>query len=138
MKDKRFAALAVVALLITALCAAQVYTANGKRDPFDSPAPEPVATGPAAPPPLERRPPGLSGLLVSEVTVAGLAGSQQDQVVILKGVDKVSYLARKGSKLFDGHVFSITPAEVVFIRETDSRDPKKTVRVVKRLYTEDK
>jgi hypothetical protein len=137
MKAKRFLALTVVTIFATALCLAQIYTSNGKRDPFDSPAEEPATTV-TGPPPLDRRPPGLSGLLISEVTVAGLAGSQQDNVVILKGVDKVSYLARKGSKLFDGYVVSISAEEVVFLRETDPRDAKKTVKVVKRLYTEDK
>jgi hypothetical protein len=92
-----------------------------------------------APPAPDKRPPGLTGLLISEVTVAGTAASLQERVVILKGVDKVTYLARKGARLFDGFVADITPDEVIFNREiVDPNGGKRSVRIVKRLYTEDK
>ncbi len=132
----------VVGLLVIclpALCLAQGYQSQGKRDPFEGPKEQVNANQMYTPPPLDRRPPGLTGLMIAEVTVAGLAGSQQENVVILKGADRVSYLARKGSKLFDGYVSSITSEEVIFIRDlVDGQTTKKTTRVVKRLYTEDK
>jgi hypothetical protein len=91
------------------------------------------------PPSLDKRPPGLPGLMISEVTVTGVAGTQQERVAILKGIDNASYLARKGSKLYDGYLSVISPEEVVFVREMiDEHGAKKTVKVVKRLYTEDK
>jgi Tfp pilus assembly protein PilP len=117
---------------------AQNYDSQGKRDPFMGPreaAPPPNL----APPAPDKRPPGLTGLLISEVTVAGTAASLQERVVILKGVDKVTYLARKGDRLFDGFVADITPDEVIFNREiVDPNGGKRSVRIVKRLYTEDK
>lgn len=130
----------LVAVCFTALGHAQNYTSLGKRDPFVAPRAarddEPQIV---APPPLDRRPPGLSGLLVSEVTVAGMAGNQQEKVVILKGVDKVSYLAKNGAKLFDGYIQAIGDNEVAFQREVvDTRGNKKVSKVVKRLFTEDK
>lgn len=116
------------------------YTSQGKRDPFAAPRQakedEPQVL---PPPPLDKRPPGLSGLLISEVTVSGMAGTHQDKVIILKGVDKVSYLARKGSKLFDGYIQLISDNEAVFQREVvDTKGNKRISKVVKRLYTEDK
>ncbi len=116
------------------------YTSQGKRDPFLAPRQakedEPQVL---PPPPLNQRPPGLSGLLISEVTVSGMAGTHQDKVIILKGADKVSYLARKGSKLFDGYIQVINDNEAVFQREVvDTKGNKKISKVVKRLFTEDK
>ncbi len=116
------------------------YTSQGKRDPFLAPRPskedEPQVL---PPPPLNQRPPGLSGLLISEVTVSGMAGTHQDKVIILKGADKVSYLARKGSKLFDGYIQVINDNEAVFQREVvDTKGNKRISKVVKRLFTEDK
>jgi len=151
----RTAVLILVAVCLSALASAQQqkppeqnpteynppdYSPDGKRDPFLAPRQakddEPQIV---APPPLDKRPPGLSGLLVSEVTVAGMAGTHQDKVVILKGVDKVSYLARKGSKLFDGYLQVINDNEVVFQREVvDTKGNKRISKVVKRLFTEDK
>ena len=126
-------------ICLSAVCIAQNYQSKGKRDPFEGPKEQVAANQMYTPPPLDRRPPGLTGLMIAEVTVAGLAGSQQENVVILKGADRVSYLARKGSKLFDGYVASMTSEEVVFMRDTvDGQPAKKTTKIVKRLYTEDK
>jgi len=140
MKEGKF--ILVVGLLsvcLPALCLAQSYESQGKRDPFDGPKEEVVTNQMYTPPPLDRRPAGLTGLMISEVTVAGLAGSQQENVVILKGIDRVSYLARKGSKLFDGYVSTISSEEVVFVRDiVDGQAAKKATKIVKRLYTEDK
>ncbi len=129
----------LLVICVPALCLAQGYQSQGKRDPFEGPKEQVSANQMYTPPPLDRRPPGLTGLMIAEVTVAGLAGSQQESVVILKGADRVSYLARKGSKLFDGYVSAISSEEVVFVRDiVDGQAAKKTARVVKRLYTEDK
>ena len=129
----------LLVICVPALCLAQGYQSQGKRDPFEGPKEQVVANQMYTPPPLDRRPPGLTGLMIAEVTVAGLAGSQQENVVILKGADRVSYLARKGSKLLDGYVASISSEEVVFMRDVvDGQTAKKAIKIVKRLYTEDK
>ncbi len=118
------------------------YNSHGKRDPFldlraTSARPQPPRV--LAPPPLEKRPPGLAGLLVAEVTVTGTASGPTAQIVILKGIDDVSYFARQGTKLFDGYVEKITGDEVVFVQiQTDTRGEQKISRVTKRTQTEER
>lgn len=121
---------------------AQVYNPRGKRDPFINlqevfRQEQPQVFIPELPP-LSERPLGLVGLAISEVTVTGVAVGEGSRVVILRGVDDFTYLAREESKLFDGYVFEISEEEVVFIQEVlDPRGGRETLRVVKRLFTEE-
>ena len=121
---------------------AQVYNPRGKRDPFINlqeifRQQQPQVFIPELPP-LSERPLGLVGLAISEVTVTGVAIGEGRRVVILKGVDGFTYLAREENKLFDGYVFEISEEEVVFIQEVlDPRGGRETLRVVKRLFTEE-
>ena len=121
---------------------AQVYNPRGKRDPFVNlqelfRQQQPQVFIPELPP-LSERPLGLVGLAISEVTITGVAIAEDSRVVILKGVDNFTYLAREESKLFDGYVFEISNEEVVFIQEVlDPRGTRETLRVVKRLFTEE-
>jgi Tfp pilus assembly protein PilP len=118
------------------------YDSHGKRDPFQSllnsvKRPEPAKV--LAPPPLEKRPPGLAGLLVSEVTLTGTAKSPGSHIAILRGIDNVSYFAREGTKLYNGYVEKITDADVVFVREQVDTTGKKTIsRVTKQIQTENR
>lgn len=120
---------------------AEDYIAGGKRDPFrsllklKSIAPVEVVQ----PPPLAQRPPGLAGLLISEVTVTGTASNNTKNLVILRGIDEASYIAGADSKLFDGFLKEITEDQVVFVREVvDTRGNRKKSEVIKHLYTEDR
>ncbi len=121
---------------------AQVYNPRGKRDPFIDlqdlfRQEQPQVFIPELPP-LSERPLGLVGLAISEVTVTGVAVGEGNRVVILKGVDGFTYLAREENKLFDGYVFEISEEEVVFIQEVlDPRGGRETLKVVKRLFTEE-
>ena len=121
---------------------AQVYNPRGKRDPFINlqdlfRQEQPQVFIPELPP-LSERPLGLVGLAISEVTVTGVAVGEDNRVVILKGVDNFTYLAREENKLFDGYVFEISEEEVVFIQEVlDPRGGRETLKVVKRLFTEE-
>jgi len=121
---------------------AQVYNPRGKRDPFINlqeifRQEQPQVFIPELPP-LSERPLGLVGLAISEVTVTGVAIGEGRRVVILKGVDGFTYLAREENKLFDGYVFEISEEEVVFVQEVlDPRGGRETLRVVKRLFTEE-
>ncbi len=121
---------------------AQVYNPRGKRDPFINlqdlfRQEQPQVFIPELPP-LSERPLGLVGLAISEVTVTGVAVGEGNRVVILKGVDGFTYLAREENKLFDGYVFEISEEEVVFIQEVlDPRGRRETLKVVKRLFTEE-
>ncbi len=117
----------------------QSYEQGGRRDPFANPAhTRQVARRTIVePPPLSQRPAGLSGLLVSEVTVVGTAANKDRRIVILQGTDNFTYMAREETRLFDGYVESISSDEVVFIREIfDNTGQKTTRKVVKRFYTE--
>jgi hypothetical protein len=121
---------------------AQVYNPRGKRDPFINlqeifRQEQPQVFIPELPP-LSERPLGLVGLAISEVTVTGVAVGEGRRVVILRGVDDFTYLAREENKLFDGYVFEISEEELVFIQEVlDPRGGRETLRVVKRLFTEE-
>ena len=121
---------------------AQVYDPRGRRDPFVNlqelfRQQQPQVFIPELPP-LSERPLGLVGLAISEVTVTGVAVGEDNRVVILQGVDNFTYLAREENKLFDGYVFEISEEEVVFIQEVlDPRGGRETLRVVKRLFTEE-
>lgn len=119
-----------------------LYDSHGKRDPFldlksTSTRPQPPRV--PAPPPLEKRPPGLAGLLIAEVTVTGTASGSGTQIVILKGIDEVSYFAREGTKLFDGFLETIAGDEVVFVQiQTDTRGTERKAKVTKRTQTEER
>lgn len=132
--------LGIVLLAGSSSMLAQKYESRGKRDPFVSllHVKEAERVRIVPPPPLSQRPPGLPGLLVSEVTVAGIAAGPSGQLVVLKGIDGVSYLAKKGSTLFDGRIEEVSAERVLFSREqVDTRGNKKTSRVVKKMYSEE-
>lgn len=120
---------------------AEDYIPGSKRDPFVSLL-KLKNIGPAEvvqPPPLAQRPPGLAGLLISEVTISGTAASKSKNLVILRGIDESSYIAGAGSKLYNGFLKEITEDQVIFVREVvDTRGNRKKSEVVKRLYTEDR
>lgn len=126
---------AALIALATAPLAAQRYNPGGKRDPFQDLAAIRAKAAPemVEPPPFSQRPPGLSGLLISEVSVVGTAAGSDQRIAILQGADKFTYVAREGTKLFDGYVETIATDEVVFVREVfDTAGNKTTSEVVKR------
>ena len=137
-----FLVLLVCSLGLPSELLGQVYNPRGKRDPFINlqeifRQQQPQVFIPELPP-LSERPLGLVGLAISEVTVTGVAIGEDRRVVILKGVDGFTYLARGENKLFDGYVSEISEEEVVFIQEVlDPRGGRETLRVVKRLFTEE-
>lgn len=141
---KRIALLCCMGLPLSAALTpvlAEQYDSLGKRDPFVTlTRSAPVeALEVVPPPPLANRPPGLAGLLVSEVSVAGMASNSSQDLVILKGVDNFTYFASKGSKLFDGYLEDIMGEKIVFKREVQyTRGDKKIYTVVKSVYTEEK
>ncbi len=118
----------------------QTYGQRSKRDPFinlGAARSKEKAPTLVQPPPFSQRPPGLSGLLISEVGVVGTAASSKQRIVILKGTDNFTYVAREASKLFDGYVESINSTEVVFVREVfDTTGKKTTTKVVKQYSIE--
>jgi len=118
------------------------YDSLAKRDPFISLMKKEEKSDAAEmvlPPPLESRPPGLAGLLISEVTVSGMATGAAREMVILRGIDESTYFASEGTKLFDGYLEKVTGDQVMFKREqVDTRGKKRVSSVVKRIQTEDR
>ena len=117
---------------------AQKYDSKGKRDPFYDLELAQREFVPTKIQPLsgQRRPPGLAGWHIHELTVVGMASNHETRIVLLKGPDEFIYLAGIGSKLFDGYVANIADDEVVFTREmNDTGGNKTSIRVVKPLYT---
>ena len=121
---------------------AQIYDPRGRRDPFvdlDELFREetPEVFIPELPP-LSERPLGLVGLAIEEVAITGVAVGEESKVVLLRGVDGFTYMAREDGRLFDGYIFEISQQEVVFIQEAfDARGNQENVRVVKRLLSEE-
>lgn len=140
----RGALIAFTGWLVTGLIFAQgvAYDSQGKRDPFlnlQATTTRPPAPRIPAPPPLDQRPPGLAGLLIAEVTVVGTARGSGTEIVMLKGIDEITYFARGSTKLFDGYVEKVTEDEVVFVRvQVDTAGSEKTTRVTKRTQTEER
>lgn len=117
------------------------YEGLGKRDPFMSllSLREEDRTKLVPPPPLEERPPGLPGLLISEVSVAGVAAGNSKKIVVLKGIDGISYIAEPGSTLFDGQLKEVSEKGVVFSRTEKSTDGKsKSYKVTKPFNSSEK
>jgi hypothetical protein len=117
------------------------YKGLGKRDPFMSllNLKEEDRNKVVQPPPLEDRPPGLTGLLISEVSVAGVAAGKTKQVIVLKGIDGISYIAQPGSNLFDGILKEVNDKGVTFTRTAKTTDGKsKSYKVTKPFNSSEK
>jgi Tfp pilus assembly protein PilP len=100
---------------------AYVYEPSGRRDPFVSL----LGRGQEARPTTERLP-GLSGLLIGEVTVKGVLRDRTGFIAMLQGPDNKTYTVRTGDKLADGTVKSINQEKVIFSQ--DVSDPLSLVK----------
>lgn len=100
---------------------AYVYEPGGRRDPFVSL----VGRG-ETPPPQSVRPPGVSGLLIGEITVKGVVRDRTGFMAMLQAPDKKTYNVRVGDKLLDGSVKSISQETVIFSQ--DVNDPLSLVK----------
>lgn len=98
------------------------YDPGGRRDPFISltgRAGEVVTAAGA-------RPPGIAGVLVSEVTVKGVFKSPKGFIALVQAPDNRTYIIHAGDKVFDGTVKTITQDAVVFSQ--DVNDPLSLVK----------
>lgn len=100
---------------------AYVYEPAGRRDPFVSL----LGRGQEARP-TTVRPPGLSGLLIGEITVKGVLKDRTGFLAMLQGPDNKTYNVRVGDKLLDGTVKSINQERVIFSQ--DVSDPLSLVK----------
>jgi Tfp pilus assembly protein PilP len=102
--------------------AGYTYDPQGRRDPFVSllqRGADPRAN-------TANRPPGLPGVLISEVTVKGILKDPSGFIAMIEAPDKKTYIVRSGQKLLDGSVKSITVDSVVFSQ--DVTDPLSLVK----------
>ena len=91
------------------------YNPRGRRDPFVNPVPKPkVEVAVVAPP--SARPPGLKGVLVVEVEIAGVVVSKEPSMnlVTIAAPGGKRYFAHVGDPLFDAVVKSIKLDAVTF------------------------
>jgi Tfp pilus assembly protein PilP len=100
---------------------AYVYEPAGRRDPFISLLGRGEDTNPKA-----ARPPGLSGLLIGEITVKGVVRDRTGFIAMLQAPDNKTYTVRVGDKLLDGTVKSISQEKVIFSQ--DVNDPLSLVK----------
>jgi hypothetical protein len=98
------------------------YDPAGRRDPFISLSGRAgeVVTASGS------RPPGIGGVLVSEVTVKGVFRSQKGLIALVQAPDNRTYIIKNGDKVFDGTVKAITQDAVVFSQ--DVNDPLSLVK----------
>jgi Tfp pilus assembly protein PilP len=98
------------------------YDPAGRRDPFISLSGRAgeVVTASGA------RPPGIAGVLVSEVTVKGVFKSAKGFIALVQAPDNRTYIIHAGEKVYDGTVKTITQDAVVFSQ--DVNDPLSLVK----------
>ena len=107
--------------LILLLPEAGIVAADSKvvksRDPF-YPLPETPIEKPSSSPAKSpvSRPPGLKGTLISETSLVGIVSSGEFYLALLETEDEVTYIAKVGSRLFDGKVILISDNGVLFSR----------------------
>jgi len=107
------------------------YDPGGRRDPFRSLFEE-SATRRKGP-----RPPGIAGMLVTEIDLAGIVKDPQGgNIALFMGSDNKGYFLRAGDEVYDGTVLAVDPAAgaVTFRQQVDDPRLIKPYRdVVKRL-----
>lgn len=108
------------------------YDAGDRRDPFRSLRARNRVELPKGP-----RPEGKPGLLIEELSLAGVINTPEGIFAMVRGGPKdKSYLLEEGDQLYDGDVVSITSTEVVFKQIINDPSAIKPFReVVKRLDT---
>jgi len=93
------------------------YEPAGRRDPFrDLFLPEAGSR--------TERPPGVAGMLVTEIDLAGIVKDDAGDVAMVIGSDNKGYFLRVGDQVFDGTVIAVDPRKgaVTFRQEVD--DPR--------------
>jgi hypothetical protein len=105
------------------------YEPGGRRDPFQSLLSPHLIEG--------ERPPGVAGMLVTELDLAGVVRDAADgDVAMVIGSDNKGYFLRVGDAVFDGTVIGVDPQRgtVTFRQQVeDPRSIKPYRDVVKRL-----
>ncbi len=107
------------------------YDPAGRRDPFVS-----LAEGVQQEKQRRERPPGLPGMLIDELRLEGIIKTPAGIVAFVQGRDKLSYILRPGTKLYNGEVEKILPNKVVFKQRVNDPKALKPYREVVREIAE--
>ncbi len=123
----------------SAAAPAFVYNPEGRRDPFVS-----LVRRAAEARSRQNQQPsagGVSGFLVSELTLKGVMVSRGERVALVTGPDAKSYLIRVNDRLLDGTVRAITADSLVCLQDVNdplSLTKQREVRMSLRAVTEAK
>ena len=116
-----------------------VYNPEGRRDPFIS-----LVRRAAEARDRQGKQPsagGVSGFLVSELTLKGVMVSRGERVALVAGPDAKTYLVRVNDRLLDGTVRAITADSLVCLQDVNdplSLTKQREVRMTLRAVTEAK
>ena len=116
-----------------------VYNPEGRRDPFVS-----LVRRASETRSRQTQQPsagGVSGFLVSELTLKGVMVSRGERVALVTGPDAKSYLIRANDRLLDGTVRAITTDSLVCLQDVNdplSLTKQREVRMSLRAVTEAK
>ena len=116
-----------------------VYNPEGRRDPFVSLLKR--ATEARARQGKQPAAGGISGFLVSELTLRGIMQSRGDNVALVAGPDAKTYFIRVNDRLLDGIVKAITADTLVCLQDVNdplSLTKQREVRMTLRAVTEAK
>ncbi|HEV2501067.1 MAG TPA: hypothetical protein VGY31_15970 [Terriglobia bacterium] len=102
----------------------------GRRDPFKLPPPPDGSEGGMML--LSHRPPGVHGLLVSELTLDGVVSenSGHDMIAVVTNSTGRAYFLRENEQLFDGRLTKITSQAAYFMETIRDRKGHESVQQV--------
>lgn len=107
-----------------------VAPSAGRRDPFKLPPPLDGSEGGMML--SSHRPPGVHGLLVSELTLDGIVSenSGHDMIAVVTNSTGRAYFLRENVQLFDGRLTKITPQAAYFVETIRDRKGHESVQQV--------
>jgi Tfp pilus assembly protein PilP len=111
------------------------YHAEGRRDPFLTLVRRGLEGRPGG-----KRPEGVAGLAVAEITLKGVLASNGSYFAMIQGPDLRTYIVHPGDRLLDGTVKAIGPDAIVIVQDvndplslTKQREVRKTLRVAEEV-----
>jgi len=107
------------------------YDPAGRRDPFVS-----LTQGIQEEEKSGERPPGLAGMTIDELSLSGIIETSSGTIAMVQGRDKLSYILRPGTKLYDGEVEKIERRRVIFKQQVNDPKALKPTREVVREIAE--
>lgn len=107
-----------------------VEPSAGRRDPFKLPPPLDASEGGLML--SSHRPPGVRGLLVSDLTLDGIVSenSGHDMIAVVTNSAGRAYFLRENEQLFDGKLTKITPQAAYFVETIRDRKGHESVQQV--------